>query len=230
MAPHRIVALVGDYYHAAEDMQRTLERLAASLGYTLQAYTDPALLPWDSLGDYRALVMAKENRVAPAQPPAQPPALWAAAAHEAAIAEFAAAGGAVIGLHNGLASYDQAGRYFQTVRGGFQFHPKEHPRFAVRQVHPDHPIVAGFRPFELKDEMYFVRVDSPRTTKLLEVAHADYGTSCAAWAHEAGKGRVFCFTPGHTDEVLNDPGYLGVLERGLRWALRLEQVRESVIP
>jgi type 1 glutamine amidotransferase len=66
-------------------------------------------------------------------------------------------------------------------------------------------------------------VDSARTTKLLELAHADYGTSCAAWAHEAGKGRVFCFTPGHTDEVLNDPGYLGVLERGLRWALRLEQ-------
>ena len=226
MAARRIVALVGDYYHAAEGMQRILERLATSLRCELQAYTDTALLPWDSLSDHDGLVMAKENRVAPSQSAA----VLATPRHEAAIAEFAEAGGAVIGLHNGLASYDETGRYFQTVRGGFQFHPKEHPRFLVRQVHADHPIMAGFRPFELKDEMYFVRVDSARTTKLLELAHADYGTSCAAWAHEAGKGRVFCFTPGHTDEVLNDPGYLGVLERGLRWALRLEQVRESLIP
>jgi type 1 glutamine amidotransferase len=219
MAARRIAALVGDYYHAAEGMRHILERLAASLGCTLEAFTDTALLPWHALGDYHGLAVAKENRVAPTQSAA----VWATPEHEAAIADFAEAGGAVIGLHNGLASYDEAGRYWQTVRGGFQFHPREHPRFAVRPLHPDHPIVAGFRPFELKDEMYFVRVDSARTTKLLELAQADYGSSCAAWAHETGKGRVFCFTPGHTDEVLNNPGYLGVLERGLRWALRLEQ-------
>jgi hypothetical protein len=36
---------------------------------------------------------------------------------------------------------------------------------------------AGFVGFELTDEMYFVRVDSARTTRLLEIAHPDYGTS-----------------------------------------------------
>ena len=85
------------------------------------------------------------------------------------------------------------------------------------------PSSPGSKTFELKDEMYFVHVLSSRTTRLLELVHADYGTSCAAWAHEAGRGRVFCFTPGHTTEVLNDPGYTGFLDRGLRWALRVEK-------
>ncbi len=219
MASLRIAALIGDYYHAADGMRGVLQRLAAGMAAELEVFTDPAAVPWDSLQDFRALAMAKENRVAPATSSE----VWASPRHEAAIAEFTAAGGALIGLHNGLASYDEAGRYWDTMRGGFQFHPREHPRFAVRRLDPVHRITEGFQPFDLVDEMYFVRVQSPRTTKLLEVVHPDYGSSCAAWAHEIGKGRVFGFTPGHTVEVLNHPGYQRLLDRGLRWALRLEQ-------
>ena len=219
MASRRIAALIGDYYHSADGMRAVLQRLVAGIGAELEPFTDPAALPWDTLDRFQALVMAKENRVAPAQSAET----WATARHEAAIEQFAAAGGALIGLHNGLASYDEAGRYFAAMRGGFQFHPRPHPRFTVRRLDAPHPVTDGFLPFELTDEMYFVRVDSARTTKLLELVHADYGSSCAAWAHELGKGRVFCFTPGHTEEVLAHPGYQGVLDRGLRWALRVEQ-------
>ena len=221
MASRRIVALIGDYYHSAVGMRALLDRLAGGWDARIEAYTDAAALPWDELGDFQALVMAKENRVAPAES-AQ---VWATPRHEAAIAEFAAAGGALIGLHNGLASYDEAGPYFATVRGGFQYHPKEHPRFTVRCLEVQHPITEAFQPLDVGDEMYFVRVDSARTTKLLEVVHPDYGSSCAAWAHVLEKGRVFCFTPGHTAEVLNDPGYQRLLDRGARWALRLPQPR-----
>ena len=66
--------------------------------------------------------------------------------------------------------------------------------------------------------MYFVRVDSTETTILLESFSPDYGSSAAAWAHTADKGRVFCFTPGHREEVLSNPAYRAVLTRGLRWA------------
>jgi len=219
MAGLRIAALVGDFYHAPEAMRDTLQQAVERAGFELQSFTDPAEVPWDILADFRGLIMAKENRIAPAESNA----VWATGKHESAIADFAAAGGAVIALHNGLASYDVEGAYFQTVRGGFQFHPKEHPRFQVRALPVNHAVLAGFKGFELKDEMYFVRVDSSRTTRLLELAHIDYGTSCAAWAHEVGRGRVFCFTPGHTVEVLSDPGYRRFLDRGLRWALRVEK-------
>jgi type 1 glutamine amidotransferase len=219
MAAQRIVALVGDFYHAAESMRDTLARAAGAAGVDLRTFTDPADLPWESLGTYRGLIIAKENRIAPKESNA----VWAEPKHESAIADFAEAGGAVIGLHNGLASFDMEGAYFRTVRGAFQYHPKEHPRFQVRTLPVEHPVLRGFKSFELMDEMYFVRVDSARTTRLLEVAHPDYGTSCAAWAHDVGKGRVFCFTPGHRTEVLNDPGFTLILENGLRWALRMEK-------
>lgn len=195
MAAHQIAALVGDFYHESKAMTDTLRQAAGRIDFELQTFTDPAEVPWDSLGGYGGLIIAKENRIAPTESNA----VWAASKHESAIAQFAAAGGAVIALHNGLASYDFDGPYLRTVRGGFQFHPREHPRFQVRALTVDHPILAGFEGFDLKDEMYFMRVDSSRTTRLLELAHADYGTSCAAWAHEAGRGRVFCFTPGHTE-------------------------------
>jgi type 1 glutamine amidotransferase len=218
MAARHIAALVGDHYHKSEPMQETLQQMTGRIGCDLKVFTEPARLPWDSLGDFRGLIMVKENRIAPAESNA----VWATGKHETAIADFAAAGGAVIGLHNGLASFDVDGAYCKTVRGAFQYHPKEHPRFQVRALAGDHPLLAGFLGFELTDEMYFVRVDSARTTRLLEVAHPDYGTSCAAWAHTVGAGRVFCFTPGHTVEVLNDPGYRRFLEHGLRWALRAD--------
>ncbi|HET6451383.1 MAG TPA: ThuA domain-containing protein [Spirochaetia bacterium] len=217
MAPQKIVALVGDYYHRPEGMAEALGRLSDSLDVGLDVFTDTGALPWGSLAGYRALIMAKENRVAPAESDA----VWATPAHESAIAEYAAAGGAVVALHNGLASFGETGAYFATVRGSFQFHPREHPRFAVRAMAADHPAAAGFQPFDLTDEMYFVHVEASRTTRLLEVVHPDYGSSCAAWAHETGRGRVFCFTPGHTVEVLGSPGYRATLETGLRWALRL---------
>jgi hypothetical protein len=213
----KLVALVGDAYHAPDLMKAALARVADALRLGLEVFTDPGALPWDALARYRGLVMAKENRVAPTGSTA----VWATPRHESAVADFAAAGGAVVALHNGLSSYDEAGAYFATVRGSFQFHPRAHPRFLLRATADGHPAAAGFRPFELTDEMYFVHVDSARTTKLLELFHPDYGSSCAAWAHEAGRGRVFCFTPGHTEEVLNDPGYRTALETGLRWALRL---------
>jgi type 1 glutamine amidotransferase len=59
--------------------------------------------------------------------------------------------------------------------------------------------------------MYFVKVDASETTRLLEVMSPDYGRSSAAWAHSMGTGRVFCFTPGHRNEVLEDPGYRRLL-------------------
>lgn len=38
-------------------------------------------------------------------------------------------------------------------------------------------------------------------------------------AHTFGAGRVFCFTPGHRDEVLADCTYRQFLVRGIQWAL-----------
>jgi type 1 glutamine amidotransferase len=215
MAAFRIAALVGDFYHEPAPMAAALKIAAGELDASLEVFVDPALLPWEKLADFSALIVAREARVAPKESDAA----WNTERHEKAIEDFVTAGGALLGLHAGLASYGRDGLYTHTIRGGFIHHPSEHPLFQVRPTGAAHPLLQGVKPMSFTDEMYFVRIDSADTTLLLESVSPDYGSSAASWAHAHGEGRVFCFTPGHRAEVLADAAYLLYLGRGLRWAL-----------
>jgi uncharacterized protein len=214
MTENRIAALIGDFYHEAAPMRAALETAAPGQGSLIDFFTDPAAVPWDRLSKYSLLVMAREGRIAPLESQA----VWNTESHERAIADFVSAGGGLVGLHTGLA-YGHKGTYSRVLNGGFTYHPEGLPEFRVRPLNEHHVLLEGFQEFSVKDEMYFVRVDSTRTTRLLEVASPDYGSSTAAWAHECGKGRVFCFTPGHRREVLADPAYLRFLARGIQRAV-----------
>lgn len=195
-------------------MRAALETAAPDQGSLIDFFTDPAAVPWDRLSQYSHFVLAREGRVAPLESKA----VWNTESHERAIADFVTAGGGLVGLHAGLA-YGLTSTYSRLLNGGFTYHPEELPEFQVRPLAARHVLLEGFREFSVKDEMYFVRVDSTRTTRLLEAASPDYGSSTAAWAHECGKGRVFCFTPGHRGEVLAHPAYRRFLARGIQWAV-----------
>lgn len=216
MAAIRIAAVLGDYYHKPDGQRAALEAVAGDLGGQMDVFTSPLDVPWDSLSRWTVIVMAREGRSAPAQSKD----VWFTASHQQAISAYVKSGGALVGLHAGLASYGHDGEYGRTIHGSFINHPVEHPQFLVRPTRASHEITRDVKEFSIRDEMYFVRVDSAQTTVLMETYSPDYGSSAAAWAHQAGGGRVFCFTPGHRDEVLSDPAYRVVLGRGIRWAAR----------
>jgi uncharacterized protein len=211
----RIAALIGDYYHEPGPMQAALEGLVEEA--EIEFFTEPSQVPWDKLMDYAVLVVAREGRINPKESKA----VWNTEQHENAMAAFVRAGRGLVGLHAGLASYKHGGPYGSTLHGTFFSHPEEHPEFRLRSTGAQHPLLSGFREFSLRDEMYFVRVDAGSTTRLLETYSPDYGSSTAAWAHQCGEGRVFCFTPGHRLEVLQDPAYRQFLARGILWVQRL---------
>jgi uncharacterized protein len=211
----RIAALIGDYYHEPGPMQAALEGAAADAA--IDFFTDPLHVPWQKLSGYKVLAIAREGRVSPMLSKEG----WSSERHESAIATFVHAGGGLVGLHAGLASYKHAGPYGSTLRGTFFSHPEEHPEFRLRSTGVSHALLSGFHEILLRDEMYFVRVDAASTTRLLETYSPDYGSSTAAWAHECGAGRVFCFTPGHRPEVLQDKAYRQFLAKGLLWVQRL---------
>ena len=223
MEKKRIAALVGDFYHDPEPMIRALGAAVDASLFVLEPYTDPERLPWDSLRAFAGLIIAREARVAPESSKEA----WSTDERERAIAGYVESGGALAALHAGLASYGLSGPYGRIVRGTFLFHPPEHPEYSLRPAGAEHPALAGFRGLTLMDEMYFVRIDSRRTVKLLEAASADYGTSAAAWAHAAGRGRVFCLTPGHDAGVLMNADYIGLVRAGLRWALAGDSARAA---
>jgi type 1 glutamine amidotransferase len=212
----RIAALVGDFYHQPGPMRAALEATVGPAA-RIDFFTDPLAVQWGRLGEYAVLVVAREGFVAPRESQAR----WNTEQHEEAIAAFVRSGGSLVGLHAGLASYAHAGPYGSTLHGTFLIHPEQHPEFRVRSTGASHVLLEGFAEVSFRDEMYFVHVDSQDTTRLLESSAPDYGSSTAAWAHECGAGRVFCFTPGHRTEVLEDPAYRWFLARGIRWARRL---------
>jgi uncharacterized protein len=213
MAHDRIAALIGDFYHEPGPMRSALEAAVDSQDARIDFFTDPSAVPWEKLSDYALLVIAREGRMTPKESNA----VWNTERHEKVIAEYVGAGGGLVGLHAGVASYAHAGAYGRTLHGTFFIHPEEHPEFCVRSTGASHVLLQGFREMKFRDEMYFVRVDSADTTRLLESISPDYGSSTAAWAHTCGKGRVFCFTPGHRNEVLADPAFRGFLSRGIQW-------------
>ena len=214
MATIRIAAVLGDYYHTPDAQRAAIESVAGDLGAEVEVFLDPLGVPWESLSRWSMIVMAREGRIAPAQSKD----VWFTASHEQALSTFVRAGGALVGLHAGLASYGHDGEYGRTIHGSFINHPVEHPEFQVRPTPAVHEVTRGVKGFSVRDEMYFVRVDSAQTMILMESFSPDYGSSAAAWAHQLGKGRVFCFTPGHRDEVLSSPAYRALLKNGLRWA------------
>ncbi len=209
----RIAALLGDYYHTPEAQQEALQAAASELGASVDVFLDPLGVPWDSLSPWAIVAVAREGRVTPQESNA----VWFTPSHQQALSSFVRSGGALLGLHAGLASYGHDGEYGRTIHGSFVNHPAEHPEFKVRLTGARHEITRDVNEFSIRDEMYFVRVDSAETTVLLESWSPDYGSSAAAWAHQAGKGRVFCFTPGHRQEVLSHPSYRAVLTHGLHW-------------
>jgi type 1 glutamine amidotransferase len=214
MAAIRMAAILGDSYHKPDAQRAAIEAAAADLATGFDVFVDPLAVPWESLSRWAMIIMAREGRSSPAQSKD----VWFTASHEHALSAFVREGGALAVLHAGLASYGHDGEYGGTTHGSFINHPAEHPEFAVRPTGAAHEITRDVNEFSIRDEMYFVRVDSVRTTILMESVSPDYGSSAAAWAHHLGRGRVFCFTPGHRDEVLSHPGYRGILKRGLRWA------------
>jgi type 1 glutamine amidotransferase len=210
----RIAALIGDFYHEPGPQRAAIEGSLPSDRARIDFFSDPAALPWTDLSDYDALVVAREAKLAPRESDAT----WMTENEERALHAFVRSGKGLVGLHSGLASYGHASTYGRILHGSFIVHPEEHPSYHLRSTGATHEILDGFRDFDLKDEMYFVRIDSSATTRLLEATSPDYGSSAAAWAHAVGAGRVFCFTPGHRAEVLSDPAFRSLLGRGIRWA------------
>jgi type 1 glutamine amidotransferase len=211
----RAACLIGDYYHSSAAIEAALRPVLDSHDIDSEYFTEPKAFPRTGLCDYDLVVVAKEARAKPESSEER----WSGEENEGALATFVEGGGKLFALHNGLASYDPDGTYTRLVRGRFLFHPHEHPRFQVRC--PDgNAAFGGLKFFEIEDEMYFVHVDSAKTEVILETYSPDYGSSAAAWRHCAGAGRVFCFTPGHTTAVLENPIYRSILLRGVKWLMR----------
>jgi type 1 glutamine amidotransferase len=176
-----------------------------------------------------------------------------------ALAGFLQRGGRWLALHGTHSAIDPPdgspvyttprvlGTFAVVLGGQFLGHPKIEP-YTVQVTAPEHPLVAGIQPFEVRDELYVLELHPPLEVLL----HARFTGECPGFAEghvtddeprpvlylkRTGDGTVCYFTLGHCrgrfdmqDRGIADrgrrdfgswtvPEFRTVLQRCLAWAV-----------
>lgn len=178
---------------------------------------------------------------------------------EAALMSYLEAGGRWLALHgtNSVLDFLDDGRVsaprshtrlMKMLGSRFIAHPPV-GRFAVENVAPNHPLVAGIENFEVEDEIYLSELE-PDIEVLLQTHYggkapgfveeewAENAPRPVLYLHPVGRGQVLYLTLGHcrgpydmqpmieiyprTERCAwEEPAYYELLRRGIRWAAQL---------
>lgn len=167
-------------------------------------YTDKAdaLNPKTLAGYDGLIVYANIDNITPAQ--------------EKALLDFVASGKGFIPLHCASYCFRNSKAYVDLV--GAQFARHGTGTFRVSPAIKDHPITKGFDGFESWDETYVHTKHNDRDRTVLEYREGKDGKEPWTWVRTHGKGRVFYTAWGHDERTWGHPGFINLVERGIRWA------------
>ncbi len=182
------------------------------------SYTDrTAVLASDQLAQYDGLIIyANTTKLEPAE--------------EKGLMDYVASGKGFIPLHCASYCFLNSPKYIELVGAQFQRHGTG--VFRVTQAEVDHPILKNFHSFESWDETYHHTKHNEKNRIVLEYHNEgtnNEGTNKEPWTwvrtHE--KGRVFYTAWGHDERTWGNPGFVNLVERGIRWAIGQDV---SVVP
>lgn len=198
----RVLFLGDDGHHRPADRFKQLQPVLAQRNIEL-VYTDsPADLNPATLAGYDGLALyANHTQIAPDQ--------------EKALLDFVAAGGGFVPLHCASYCFLNSSKYIELVGGQFKSHGTG--VFKETIVQPDHPVMKGLQPIESWDETYVHARHNGNRVVLAERVD-DQGREPYTWVREHGKGRVFYTAWGHDQRTWSNPGFLALVENGIRWA------------
>lgn len=186
----RVLVFCDDLYHPAATVRAGLAPLAAGGRFQFDWIENAA--GWDParLRDYPAVLLSKSNVNSAAD---NTP--WLAGPTEDALGAYVRAGGGLVAVHSGTASYKDWPAVRGVLGGVFLSHPPPCP-IAVEPV-SEHPLCIGVTaPFAIHDEHYQMAVDDPAIDVFLHT-RSHHGVQPAGWRRTVGAGRVAVLTPGH---------------------------------
>lgn len=205
----KLLFLGDNGHHRPADRFAQLAPPLAQRSIQLSYVDDPAVaLTKEKLAGYDGLVLyANLDQLAPAQ--------------ETALLEFVAGGKGFIPLHCASFCFRNSPKFVELVGAQFQRHGGE--VFRVESAEPAHPIMKGFGGFESWDETYIHTQHNERHRTVLE--YRVQGAQAAGrerepwtWVRTHEKGRVFYTAWGHDQRTFGNPGFVNLVERGIRWA------------
>lgn len=209
----KIVALLGDYWHNAEDAKAGLEaavsRLSDNENVVINYIThDEVANVLEEQPDL--FINAKMDELNPTDEQVD---TWLTELVDQQLSDYVKGGGSILAWHGGMAAFNPESNYIQMLCGYFDYHP---PGLQDVTYIPEEDSETGR--FSLQDEQYFVKIEEEKTKIDLWSTGVD-GDSIAGWKHTYGKGKVACFTPAHTREGMLNEHVSALLAEKLNWLL-----------
>ena len=191
-------------HHNSAKFEPMLAAALASERITFDYSEDPADLNPAKLGPYDGLMIyANHTAITPEQ--------------EKALLDFVAGGKAFLPIHSASFCFQNSPAYIALVGAQFQKHGTG--EFTAEIVKPEHPVMAGLKPFQVWDETYVHTKHNPDRIVLMERVD-DAGREPWTWVRTHGKGRVFYTAYGHDERVWGHPMFHKLVLNAIRWAVQ----------
>jgi putative membrane-bound dehydrogenase-like protein len=205
--PLRLLFLGDDGHHRPADRFAQVKSHFDARGIDL-TYTDRLSdLNAETLSGYDGLIVfANQDVISPQQ--------------EQALLDFVRNGGGFVPLHCASFCFRNSEAYVDLVGGQFQRHGGQ--VFGTEIVASSHPITNDFGGFRSWDETYIHTLENNDREILEYRVEGDQAAGRQrepyTWVRRYGEGKVFYTAWGHDQRTWGNPGFLNLVERGIRWA------------
>jgi len=205
------VLFLGDRgHHQPEARWKQLQGPLAARGIVLTYSENLDDLNAKKLAGYDGLVVyANAGKITPEQ--------------ETALLDYVAAGHGFIPLHCASFCFQNSDKYIALVGAQFQKHGGEIVR--TEFVEPRHELLKDFGGFSSWDETYVHTKHNEKDRTVIEyrtggMQAAGQSREPWTWVRTHGDGRVFYTAWGHDERTWSNPGFVNLVERGIRWACK----------
>ena len=221
----RVLAILGDAYHAVAPLDAALVARLRKTGYEAVTIMDYAV-PWDDFGKYDLIILSREGREYPTfyrerdgNPPNRGEARWLTPAQEQKFEDYANAGGRLFLYHDGFGAYPKGNGVSRVAKAYFI----RHPAIVSINVSPTGKmpeLTQGITPFTVADEEYQVEMDESQTSVFMESRSPEHGRAAQGWAHAYGKGKVAVLIPGHSPATISHPMIQRCIQNIIDWLVK----------
>ncbi|MCP5111674.1 MAG: ThuA domain-containing protein [bacterium] len=221
-AKKRVLAILGDAYHAPAQRDRALVGGLRKSGWEAVTIIDYAV-PWDDFSSYDLIILSREGREyvryfrdRDTKPSTGEREYWATPAQEQKFEDYVNAGGKMFLFHDGVGNYAKGRGVSRVARSYFI----RHPAIVDIKVSPTGKmpeLTKGVTPFEVADEEYEVEMDESQTSVFLESHSPEHGRAAQGWAHTYGEGKVAVLIPGHRTATIYHPMIRRTTQNIIEW-------------
>ena len=144
---------------------------------------------------------------------------------EHALLGYVEGGGGFVPLHCASFCFRNSPAFVALV--GAQFKSHGTGEFDTAVADAADPIMRGLTPFRTWDETYVHAMHNPEGRHVLQTRDEGAKSEPWTWTRTQGKGRVFYTAYGHDPRTWGNPGFVDLIERGIRWAAHKGEVFDS---